>query len=284
MMGDDQEAGATVQGLTEETEAPPERSGAAALIPLDSGGLMLRSLEDLMRFARLLVKDGAVPRGMTVGAVAIAVQAGLERGLGISGGLNFGTVINGRFAWNGQGAYALIQNSKVCRPGTLKTFLEGEGDERKGVAVAHRVGYEKAERREFTIQQAKQARLWGKAGPWTDYPDRQLVWRALGFLARDVFADVLGGFPLAEEAQDFEEPAIVRAPEARLELPAPKTPDPLFDAIEKAAPEDLTKSESANAQAVNCEHGNLVEGFCSECSNDLDAQTVHMEKKRRKCP
>ncbi|NIQ94514.1 MAG: hypothetical protein GWN87_10080, partial [Desulfuromonadales bacterium] len=63
-----------------------------------------------------------------------------------------------------------------------------------GVAVAHRVGYKEANRVEFTVKDAKQAGLWGKAGSWQQYPKRMLQWRAVGLLARDVFPDVLGGF------------------------------------------------------------------------------------------
>ena len=281
-----------IQGeITEDALAPPERSGAAALIQIDKGGLMLKSLEDLMRFARLLVKDGAAPKGMTVGAVAIAVQAGLERGLGISGGLNFGTVINGRFAWNGQGAYALIQNNPACKPGTLRVWLEGDGDERRGVATAGRVGYRDAERREFSVKDAKQARLWGKAGPWQDYPERMLKWRALGLLARDVFPDVLGGFPLSEEAQDFETTPTHRAEiGVGLEkLPTPKVPDPLFDAIEASSSKEvLTQTEEAIAQHIEqetrptCDHGIDDTQFCQDCSTALDVQAVEAERPKRK--
>lgn len=240
---------AVAEILETDIVVPPKEVGAASLVRMDDGGLQICSLQDLIRFARLLVEDEAAPKGMKVGAVALAVQAGYERGLGLSGGMNFGTVINGRFAWNGQGAYSLIQNSKVCKPGTLRFWTEGEGENRKGVAVAHRIFYKEADRREFTVKQAKQAHLWGKAGPWQQFPDRQLAWRALGFLARDVFPDVLGGFPLAEEAVDFE-PFVEERPRIteKSALPPPAAGDPLLEAL-KVEPQKKAQEEAIDVEA-----------------------------------
>lgn len=225
--------------LSAETKAPPPEPGRAALVEIGERGLMLRSLDDLLRFARMCVADGAAPKGMTHGQAALAIQAGLERGLGPLGGLQQCVVVNGVLSWRGQGAAALIQNSPACIRGTLRFWHEGEGDLQKGVAVAHRVGYREADRREFTVQDARRGRLWGKAGPWTEYPGRMLAWRALGLLARDVFPDVLGGFPMAEEAVDFEAPATPMPP-PRVALP-PASPDPLMAVI--GLPSDPTEAE-----------------------------------------
>lgn len=238
--------------LTSETEAPPKEKGAAALVPVGERGVMLRSLDDLLRFARMAVEGGAAPRGMSPGAAAIAIQAGLERGLGPLGGLQNIVVINGTASWRGQGAAALIQNSPVCRPGTLRFWTEGEGDQMRGIAVAHRVGYAQPERREFTVRDARQGGLWGKDGPWKQYPARMLAWRALGLLARDVFPDVLGGFPLAEEAADFEPQGTSASPTPRTEPPAPASPDPLMGALgvdPPATPEGAEPPFASHAEA-----------------------------------
>ncbi|MDD5304010.1 MAG: hypothetical protein PHS14_12995 [Elusimicrobia bacterium] len=218
--------------LTVETQPPPKEKGAAALVAIGERGVMLRSLEDLLRFARMCVAGGAAPKGMTEGAAALAIQAGLERGLGPLGGLQNAVVINGVLSWRGQGAAALIQNSGVCRPGTLRFGYEGEADQMRGYAVAHRLGYAQPDRREFTVADARRGGLWGKEGPWKAYPHRMLAWRALGLLARDVFPDVLGGFPLAEEAEDFTAEAPARGPaQARPAPPPPSAPDPLMSAL-----------------------------------------------------
>lgn len=53
--------------------------------------------------------------------------------------------------------------------------------------------------RRFSVEDAKRAKLWGKAGPWSDYPKRMLQMRARAFALRDAFPDVLGGLYLTEE-------------------------------------------------------------------------------------
>ena len=55
----------------------------------------------------------------------------------------------------------------------------------------------------FSVADAKKAGLWGKQGPWTNYPDRMLLFRARGFILRDVFGDVLKGFKTTEELADI---------------------------------------------------------------------------------
>lgn len=204
----------------------------AELVPIGEKGIELRSLEELLKFARMAVSSGAAPKSMSDGAAAIAIQAGLERGLGLLGGLQHIVVINGVLSWRGQGAFALVQNSGKCKPGTLKMGCRGEGDQRIGWAEAWRVGYGEPSTATFTVKDARQAGLWGKSGPWQQYPDRMLMWRAFGFLVRDVFPDVLGGFPLAEEAEDFEpiKPTANRPP-IKAELPAPSAPDPLLQEL-----------------------------------------------------
>ena len=55
----------------------------------------------------------------------------------------------------------------------------------------------------FIVADAKRAKLWGKAGPWTDYPKRMLRFRARGYVLRDLFGDVLKGLRTVEEARDI---------------------------------------------------------------------------------
>lgn len=184
---------------------PPPQKGAAALTAVGERGVMLRNLEELIRFARMAVGSGLAPKGMNEQAAALCIQAGMERGLGPLGGLQALVAINGNLSWRGQAALGLLRSSGAVVPGSLRAWVEGEGEERKGICVSLRAGYRDVLRSEFSVADAKRAGLWGKAGPWSQYPDRQLQWRAVGFHARDHYSDVLGGFALAEEAEDFEE-------------------------------------------------------------------------------
>ena len=56
----------------------------------------------------------------------------------------------------------------------------------------------------YTIEDATIAGLWGKQGPWKQYPQRMLQMRARSFALRDSFSDALGGVRVAEEVQDYE--------------------------------------------------------------------------------
>ncbi len=62
----------------------------------------------------------------------------------------------------------------------------------------------------FSVEDAKRARLWGKSGPWTDYPDRMLWWRAVGFLVMDHFSEYTMGLRMEYEVRDMP-PAVVAA-------------------------------------------------------------------------
>jgi hypothetical protein len=57
------------------------------------------------------------------------------------------------------------------------------------------------------VADAKKAGLWGKAGPWQQYPGRMMALRARGFALRNAFADALRGLITAEEAQDYPQAA-----------------------------------------------------------------------------
>ena len=113
-------------------------------------------------------------------------------------------VINGRPAIYGDAALALVRAS-----GLLESFSEEEvgeaGKDSFGIKVTatRRDGSKGSET--FTIGDAKAAKLWGKSGPWTDYPRRMLKFRARGFVLRDVFGDVLKVLRTAEEVRDFPE-------------------------------------------------------------------------------
>lgn len=63
----------------------------------------------------------------------------------------------------------------------------------------------------FSMDDAKEAGLLGKAGPWTQYKKRMRQMRARAFALRDVFP-MLRGMPVAEEVQDM---GVRRAPHGR---------------------------------------------------------------------
>jgi hypothetical protein len=203
-------------------------SGKAPMVVSDRG-VQLRSFAELWRFAQMCLQGGAAPKGMkTIGQVAVAIQTGMEAGLTPMHSLQAVVVINGNTSWRGQSAVGLIRADPRCK--YIRHWTEGKGEDMKGVCVSRRVGADREEKTEFTVANARTAKLWGRTGrdgddtPWVTYPDRQLMWRAVGFHGKDHWSDVLGGFPIAEEAQDYPVREDVTV---RQTLPPP-SPDPLL--------------------------------------------------------
>lgn len=166
-------------------------------------GVQLASLEEAYRFANAICASGFAPKGMEKPeAVLVAIQLGAEIGLTPMAALQNTAVINGRPAIYGDAALALVRSS-----GLLESYKEEEigeaGSDGHGYRVtAVRKGNQAAVET-FTVADAKRAKLWGKAGPWSDYPKRMLRFRARGYVLRDLFGDILKGLRTVEEARDI---------------------------------------------------------------------------------
>jgi hypothetical protein len=84
--------------------------------------------------------------------------------------------------------------------------------------------------RTFSEADAKKAGLWGKSGPWAQYPARMLQMRARGWALRDAFPDALKGLGIREEVQDYQvKVARGREVASSVVLPEPETADEFFD-------------------------------------------------------
>jgi hypothetical protein len=171
------------------------RGGTASLAP--------QTWAEARQFAEMLAQSSMIPKDYAgkPANIMVAVQWGAEVGLGPLQALNGISVINGRPSIWGDAALALVRGHSACE--WLREGIAGEGDARHGWCEVKRRGSPEPERREFSVSDAKRAGLWGKAGPWQQYPDRMLQMRARGFAIRDVFPDALRGVMTAEEAQDM---------------------------------------------------------------------------------
>jgi len=166
-------------------------------------GLALASFDDAFRFAKMVSASEFAPkdfRGKPESCM-LAIQAGSEVGLSPMQSLQSIAVINGRPTIWGDAAMALVQSSPVCE--YIKEYVEGDGDALVAVCEAKRRGYPSPTVVRFSVADAKKAGLWGKSGPWQQYPSRMLTLRARGFALRNAFADALRGLITAEEAQDY---------------------------------------------------------------------------------
>jgi hypothetical protein len=121
-------------------------------------------------------------------------------------------MINGRPALWGDALLGLVEASGLLDD--RQQSIDGEGDNRTATFETKRKGRASFVKFTFSVADAKKAKLWGKAGPWTDYPDRMLLNRARAFNLRDQFPDVLKGLAVAEEAQDIDEHRVIRVENA----------------------------------------------------------------------
>ncbi len=200
---------------------PPPIAGGkpkSALIAYDERGVSLRSLEDTLIFAKAVIDSGLAPRSFdTQQKVLVAIQMGAEVGLPPMAALQNIAVINGRPSIWGDAV-----------PGICQSMTEDYKQEIVGSDESY--GYRVTVRRKgradpivstFTVAAAKKAGLWGKAGPWTQYPDRMLLNRARTFAMRDAFPDKMRGLLTVEEVQDIPvEPKNVTASLNDLDAPA----------------------------------------------------------------
>lgn len=185
----------------------PTRGSLSSEMEFGPTGMAIKSLEQGMQLAKYLVDGGAAPKGWTPAQVFLAMQAGLEHNLGYTGGIQSFVIINNMPAWRGQAAAGKIRASRVLQPGTLDFGCEEDPTKKnpdgtsqlRGWCRGQRVGDPKVKTVYFTQQEAVEAGLWGSGNNWTKFRRRMLMWRAVGFLTKDLFSDVLGNFPIAEE-------------------------------------------------------------------------------------
>jgi hypothetical protein len=210
-------------------------------------GLALQTISEAMTFGKMLAGSSFVPkdfRGKPEDCV-LAVQHGAELGLGPMQSVQSIAVINGRPSIWGDAAIALVKGSAVCE--YISERIEGEGDSMTAICEAKRRSDPTATVSTFSVADAKKAGLWGKAGPWQQYPKRMLQLRARGFALRDAFPDILRGLVTAEEAQDYPKPE----PENVRVYQPPKEPEPV-EVRPKFDPEQSeAKARAAIALAAN---------------------------------
>lgn len=184
----------------------PADAARLARVPMVDGQLMPDDFEGVQRLAMLMMKTGMLPRGCDRPEQAILLTAkAFELGIPftqIPSGL---MIVNNRPTVWGDLALALVMRSAECAGVTeavdggvatctvkrCKKLVDGTYAQIETV-------------RTFSIDDAKKAGLWGKSGPWSNYPNRMLQMRARAFAIRDSFPDMLGGIGITEEAEDWD--------------------------------------------------------------------------------
>lgn len=207
-----------------------EKNSAIVPISMSERGVQLKSMEDAYRFAVAVSKSGLAPRSLdTPEKVLVALQTGLEAGLSPMKAIQSVVVINGLPSWKGDTALALARASGKME--WFKKGVEGDGENRCAWVESKRIDEPEPVKTTFCVADAKRAGLWGKQGPWTQYPGRMTYYRALGFHLRDQYSDVLSGLAISEEVQDYP-PRIEATAATPPAQAAPEGSDPLLQQLE----------------------------------------------------
>ncbi len=185
---------------TEDTAAVPAVAETKELAPGALFGVKPSTFDEAWRFAQMIATSGLAPKGFANKPkdCMVAMQMGLELGLAPMQALQNIAVINGRPSLWGDALVGLCLAHPSCE------WIRENFDLEKMTAICtvKRKGYPE-HMATFSEEDAQMASLWGKAGPWTQYPKRMLQNRARAFALRDRFADVLRGINMAEEVRDI---------------------------------------------------------------------------------
>jgi len=243
-------------GVETMTETPKEILAVAKPAPAGVPRMFTfipKDLTELMTYGEMVAKSPFVPKGYAgnTGACVIGMQFGAELGLPPLQALQNIAVINGKPGIYGELGKALLYSKgfKIEERDAKDTKAKNEAwckITRPDGGVTERT---------FSLEDAKTAKLWGKEGPWTNYPYRQMGWRAFWFAARDGAADVLKGIWGLEELVDYKADAVETTvvDKAPKEIPTEKpveakayepTPaNPVVDATPKPPTDGLTPQE-----------------------------------------
>lgn len=194
--------------------AAPEAPRPQIITGNKAEALIPRNLDELQRVAALMFASGLMPTSIkSKEAVAVAVMAGLEVGLSPMAAVQNIAVINGRPSIWGDAMLALVQSSGLLEDYREDPIKSPSGEVIGFRAMARRKGQGEPIENSFTMDDAKRAKLHGKTGPWSEYPQRMMKLRARAFTLRDGFADVLKGLRSREEEEDVIDvtPATTRA-------------------------------------------------------------------------
>lgn len=189
-------------GIAPRVAVPPTAAKVPVLL-----GIAPKTLEEGWRLAQLFAQSDLVPKGYRgrPADILVAIQYGMEVGLPPMSALHSIYITNGRPNLWGDGFLAVIMASPPYHDHDEYYMVGGERrdllvaadltkDDTMAVCTFWRKDKPNRPRTaSFSIAQAKKARLWTKEGPWQEYPDRMLKFRARDDAGHDAFPDVLRG-------------------------------------------------------------------------------------------
>ncbi|HSC09025.1 MAG TPA: recombinase RecT, partial [Steroidobacteraceae bacterium] len=190
---------------------PPQRTA----VTVGDRGLRIQSLDELARVSAMVKASGFAPKDFdTPEKVGTAILYAMELGLNPITALGQIAVVNGRPTLWGQAPLALVRASGLLKS-CNEFFVDGAGNRVASAGIASamkkgeltavcrvwRVGEEEPTEAFFSVADAQRAGLWGKQGPWAQYPTDMLGYKARARALRGTFADVLRGVAIKEDLE-----------------------------------------------------------------------------------
>lgn len=232
-----------------------EQDDAPRLPSLQSGGqvraIVPQDFDGAWRIANAVAKAGMAPKGLeTPEKAMVAIMHGMEVGMTPMAALQSIAVVNGRPTIWGDGAIGLVRSSGKLE--WIKESITGTDDSMIATCEVKRKGDPDPVKATFSVADAKKAGLWGKQGPWQQYPKRMLAMRARAFVLRDTFADILRGLGIAEEVGDYQ-PMRDVTPSTPPVPPKPPVPPQVNDARTESQSEDTAAQATQQSDIVDAE-------------------------------
>ena len=219
-------------------------------LQITTGGLTPTNLTEAMQLAEILAQSTIVPKDYqrNPGNILVAIQWGAELGLAPMQAMQNIATINGRPSIWGDAMLALVKNSSEFV--SIKEEFTGEDAALTAVCTIARKG-QPDHTTYFSVEDARKAGLWGKQGPWTQYPRRMLQMRARGYALRDMFPDVLKGMRTAEEVRDMPKEKDMGDVEQVAEPESKSARDKVIERLNKTKQEPKTETKAQPAPASN---------------------------------
>lgn len=167
-------------------------------------GIVIRNLEELLHFSKIVAASGILPDnlGKDPNRIAVVLECGMEVGLKAMQSLLNMYVIGGRPCLYAETMLSIAMSHPFFDMGVFKEWLTGKIDD--GTRTAHcrvkRVGMREPVERQFSLADARRAGLLNRQS-WQQYPDRMLIARARSYALRDCFPDVFKGIRAVEEIE-----------------------------------------------------------------------------------
>lgn len=183
------------------TDVIEEHAPRHELIVSTSMDLEPTNMKEAIELSEHLANSEIVPKDFRgkPSTCLTAIMMGKEVGLKTMQALQNICVINGRPSLWGDAVLALVK----AHP-TFEYIDEQFSEDRNTAFCKVKLMGQDPVERQFSMDDAKRAKLASKPGPWQEYPFRMLQMRARSWALRDAAPHILKGLGVADEVSDMQ--------------------------------------------------------------------------------